>query len=106
MFDLEEMLTTVELAGKSTALRINEDKTKYMEMEVGWADNIRLAIKIRNYNFENVTIFIYLRVRANSKGNMSFEMNNRVLKDDKTCFANIKLINRRFFNWNNQTKTM
>ena len=35
---LQEM-STIESAGKSPGLQINEDKTKYMKMEVDQADN-------------------------------------------------------------------
>ena len=59
------------MAGKSTQQQINQEKTKYIivEMKNILTQNKIGHLKIKNYKFERVENFKYLRVLLNEDNN-------------------------------------
>lgn len=104
---LEEMVKTIERAGKSAGLVFNVDKTKYMKTE---ANNIIPArpstqfIKISNYKFEKISNFTYLGVKISNKGLISEEINNRIILGNRAYYANLNLIKSRLLTKSTKVK--
>lgn len=74
--------TLVERA-KSVGLRINQDKTKVMEILPNRKENV----VINDYVFEKVKEFNYLGITVTNNNDWSCEVLSRVRKAERTYFA-------------------
>jgi len=82
-------------------LNINEDKIKYVQIKRTGTKDIT-HLKIDNFAFENVENFNYLGSILNADNKMNIEIAERIVKDNKACYANAKLIKLKFLKRNTE----
>ena len=61
-------------------------------------------LKIDNFAFENVENFNYLGSILNADNKMNTEIAERIVKGNKACYANAKLVKSKFLKRNTKMK--
>jgi hypothetical protein len=92
---LKEIFHKLQRETTLVGLNINKDKTKYMQINRTERKDIT-HLKIDNFAFKNVENFNYLGTILNADDKMNTETAERIVKGNKTYYANAKLIKSKF----------
>jgi hypothetical protein len=84
-------------------LNIDEDKTKYTQIERKGIKDIT-HLKIDNFAFEYVKKFNYLASILNADNTMNTEIVERIAKGNKAYYSNSKLIKSKLVKKNTKMK--
>jgi hypothetical protein len=80
---VEQNINTLIEGAKLVGLKINQDKTKVMELLPNGEENV----VINDYTFEKVKEFKYLGITITNKNDWSTEIISRILKAERAYFA-------------------
>jgi hypothetical protein len=86
---LKDTLVNIENETRKRGLRINENKTKYMEVKTAASNSDNL--RCEKYVFEHVKEFIYLGSQLNQTKSTSSEIQARILSGNRYYYAYRKL---------------
>jgi len=86
--EIRKLFVGMENIARKFGLRINQEKTKYMivERKNNLKKNKIGNLKIKNYKFERVENFKYLRVLFNEDNNNQRDLQERIKNANKTYF--------------------
>jgi len=99
---LKDTLVNTQKEARKRGLRINEDKTKYME--VTRAESNSGHLRCGKYEFEHVKVFSYLGSQLNQTSSTSSEIQARILSGNRCCYAYGKLMKSRALNRSSKLK--
>jgi hypothetical protein len=100
---LKEIFHELQNEATLVELRINEGKTKYVQIKrMGIKDITRL--KIDNFAFERLENFNYMGSILNADNKMNTEIAEIIAKGNKAYYANAKLIKSKFLTKNTKIK--
>jgi len=101
---LKDALVNIESETRKRGLRINENKTKYMEVKTAASnsDNLRCG----KYEFEHVKEFIYLGSQLDQTNSTISEIQARILSGNRCYYAYRKLIKSRALNRSSKLKVV
>jgi len=99
---LKDTLVNIESEARKKGLRINENKTKYME--VTRAANNSDHLRCGKYEFEHVKKFNYLGSQLNQTNSTSSEIRDRILSGNRSYYAYGKLMKSRALNRSSKLK--
>ena len=92
MQSLEEMFHQIKSKGEEMGLKINVDKTKYMQMSRQGEHESTQDLKLDDCVFQRVQAFPYLGVDLNDKARMMDEIEKRIMAGNRAYYANLKLL--------------
>jgi lipopolysaccharide export LptBFGC system permease protein LptF len=99
---IKDTLVNIESEARKRGLRINENKTKYMEVTraASNSDHVRCG----KYKFEHVKEFTYLGSQLNRINSTSSEIQARILSGSRCYYAYGKLMKSRALNRSSKLK--
>ena len=99
---LKDTLVNIESEARKRGLRINENKTKYMEVTRAASNSDHLPCG--KYEFEHVKEFNYLGSQLNQINSNSSEIQTRVLSGNRCYYSYRKLMKSRALNGSSKLK--
>jgi hypothetical protein len=89
---LKELFSELAKGTKILALKINENKTKYLSISNLQARKEPRNLSIGEYDFEGVREFSYLGTNINSENKVNEDIQRRIMAGNRAYFAFIKLL--------------
>jgi sorting nexin-29 len=99
---LKDTLVNIESAARKRGLRINENKTKYMDVTRAASNSDHL--RCGKYEFEHVKEFTYLGSQLNQINSTSSEIQARILSVNRCYYAYGELMKSRALNRSSKLK--
>jgi len=99
---LKDTLVNIESKARKRGLRINENKTKYMEVMRAASNSDHLCCG--KYEYEHVKKFSYLESQLNQTNSTSSEIHTRILSGNCCYYACEKLMKSRALNRSSKLK--
>jgi hypothetical protein len=94
--DLKEAFIKLEHEAQKMGLRINDRKTKYMEVSA--QPSTIIALQIGEYDIKKVAEFKYLGSMVNTNNDLSLEVQHRLKAADKCYFGLRKHFRSHYIN--------
>lgn len=102
--NLEDSYLRIVNAAEPMGLKVNIDKTKYMQSSANPTSNQSSTIKIGGFDFEAVQNFTYLGSSVNTTNDMTEEIKRRIMLANRTLFGLSRILRSKFVRRNTKLK--